>query len=46
MKLVAADGREKLEIETESKVVSSENYLIEAEGRKQLNRNNEKREVR
>jgi len=39
---IAGDAREKLEIETESKVVSSENYLTESEGRKRLNRNNEK----
>jgi len=42
---IAGDAREKLEIETESKVVSPENYLTESEGRKRLNKNNEKREV-
>ena len=33
---IAGDAREKLEIETENSVVSSENYLIEPEGQKQL----------
>ena len=42
---IAGDAREKLEIETEDKVVSSENYLIEPEGRKRLNKDNEKREI-
>lgn len=42
---IAGDARKKLEIETEAKVVSSENYLIEPEGRKRLNKNNEKREI-
>jgi len=42
---IAGDAREKLEIETEDKVVSSENYLIEPEGRQRLNKNNEKREI-
>jgi len=33
---IAGDAREKLEIETDAAVVSSENYLIEPEGRKRL----------
>ena len=36
---IAGDAREKLEIETETKVVNSENYLTEPEGRKRLNKN-------
>lgn len=33
---IAGDAREKLEIETKDKVVSSENYLTEPEGQKRL----------
>ena len=36
---IAGDAREKLEIETEDTVASSENYLTESEGRKRLNDN-------
>jgi hypothetical protein len=33
---IAGEAREKLEVETGNKVVSSENYLVEPEGRKRL----------
>ncbi len=33
---IAGDAREKLEIETEGDVISTENYLTEPEGRKRL----------
>ncbi len=33
---IAGDAREKLEIETEAKVVSTGNYLAEPEGKKRL----------
>lgn len=36
---IAGDAREKLEIETEDTVASSENYLTESEGKKRLNDN-------
>ncbi len=39
---IAGDAREKLEIETEAEVVSSENYLTEPERQRRLDRNNEK----
>ena len=39
---IAGDAREKLEIETETNVVNSENYLTEPEGRKRLIKNNGK----
>ena len=39
---IAGDAREKLKIETEANVISSENYLTEPEGRKRLDMKNEK----